>query len=260
MAEVLKQFNLDLHIHTVLSPCGDLEMGAPDIVAKAMETGIDALAVTDHNIVSNFPAVMGAAKDAGSGILIIPGVEVQTVEDIHIIALFPEYYNALAFQEWLHKGLNDFPNDPDIFGEQLQIDKDNSIIDEFGILLVQGVNYGIDEVIENIRSQEGLTILAHVDRPSFSYISVLGPVPDNLPVDALEISSNVDDSAEEEYCRSYPSRIFTRSSDAHFLSDITIENTTVMLLRELSFREIALAMDPCCRDRRIIRPCNRSDI
>lgn len=248
-------FRADLHIHTVLSPCGDLEMGAPDIISKVKEQKLNAIAVTDHNIASNYPALADAAKKLFPDLLVIPGVEVQTVEDIHVVALFPDYSHALEFQKWLHMGLPEIKNAPEIFGDQFIIDQENSIIGEFDILLIQGVSYSIDEVLDKIRSSGGLSILAHIDRPSFSYPSVLGPVPNDLRVDALEISKNVDAKGEMEYCRSYPDRIFVRSSDAHCLRDINAEYSTTFHIEEMSFTEIAKAFDPQVHDRKVLSLC-----
>jgi len=256
----MNSYRADLHIHTVLSPCGDLGMGAPEIVERAKEEKLSAIAVTDHNAVLNYSAVADAASKLAPEILVIPGTEVQTAEDIHVLGLFPDYRAALSFHEWLQCGLGGIKNDPEIFGHQLVIDSSNSILDEFERLLIQGVIYSIDEVIEKIREHGGISILAHVDRPSFSYISVLGPIPDDLDVDALEISANVDRASEEKFCRKYPERIFTRSSDAHFLKDIKNYNSTELYLAEMSFQELAMAFDPSEEFRKVTSPCESRNL
>lgn len=39
----------DFHVHTLLSPCAEIEMTPHHIVMQAAEYGIQLLAVTDHN-------------------------------------------------------------------------------------------------------------------------------------------------------------------------------------------------------------------
>jgi Predicted metal-dependent phosphoesterases (PHP family) len=182
---ILSPFWVDLHLHTVLSPCGELEMGAPEIVEAYRKAGIALCAVTDHNASDNVNAVAGAAE--GSPV-VLPGMEVQTAEDIHIVVIFPGLSQAGDFQRWLWKKIAPVANRPEIFGDQLIINKDNGIIGEQEILLVQGAGYSADETAEEARSRGGLVILAHLDRPSFSYEAVLGPVPDEFPCHALELS------------------------------------------------------------------------
>ena len=110
----------DFHIHTVLSPCGELEMGAPEIVDKALSLGISIIAVTDHNSTLNWDALRYAALERGPGkLLVLPGVEVQTAEDIHVLGIFPDSGETAIFQKWIEKGLRNIENDPDIFGYQL---------------------------------------------------------------------------------------------------------------------------------------------
>ncbi|WP_051461143.1 PHP domain-containing protein [Aminobacterium mobile] len=235
----LKPFHVDLHIHTVLSPCGELEMGAPDIVLKARREGIEIIAVTDHNSALNVPAVLRAAQ---SNPVVIPGIEVQTIEDIHIVTLFRDYKTAEIFQNWLWKRMPFIHNRPEIFGDQLVISEKNDILYEEEILLVQGVGYSVDEVALEAKRQGGLVILAHIDRPSFSYPAVLGPIPSSFPVDALEISWRCFPNEVEALQAQYPGRTFLRSSDSHWLKSLIAENGSVLLLAEASFDEIVLAL------------------
>ena len=47
------QFKADMHIHSVLSPCGDIEMSPSAIVAQAKAKGLDIIGLTDHNSTLN---------------------------------------------------------------------------------------------------------------------------------------------------------------------------------------------------------------
>lgn len=236
----MRSFQVDLHVHTVLSPCGELEMGAPEIVEQARVEGIEILAVTDHNAADNVPALREAA--GGGGPVIIAGLEVQTAEDIHLVTLFPSYGDAADFQGWLWQKMGPVLNDPDYFGWQVVIDGTNGIVRYEERLLVQAVGYSVDEVVAETGRRGGLSIMAHIDRSSFAYPIVLGPIPDSLPVDALEISRRVDAEGLSVLRRQYPKRIFTRASDAHRLADLKAEWGCRMLLESPSFDEIALAL------------------
>lgn len=236
----LKTCCVDLHLHTVLSPCAELEMGPLEIVEKARASGRDMMAVTDHNSCLNYPALAEAA--GAEGPLFIPGMEIQTIEDIHVVTLFPDYKRALECQSWLWSGLPDIKNRVDLFGYQLVVDSANDIIDQIDILLLQGASWTVDQVISEVHELGGLAILAHVDRPAFSYPSVLGFIPDDLPVDALEISRHVGSVDLAKWISDYPSRTFIRSSDAHRLSEMDPSSMTKMKLKEPCFSELRLAL------------------
>ncbi|MDR1020339.1 MAG: PHP domain-containing protein [Synergistaceae bacterium] len=233
---------VDLHVHTALSPCGELEMGAPEIVDAARKAGIDIIAISDHNSADNFPAISERAEGCP---VVLPGIEVQTAEDIHVLAVFPDYAHAAAFQEWLWKRWAKMPptsNDPDIFGYQTVIDKDDGILRMEDVLLVQGVGYDVDTVVREIRASGGLAILAHIDRPSFSYPSVLGPFPADYPADASELSWRIDSAQAAEWRERYPQMTFIRSSDAHMLDALGRGHCTKMYLEAPTFGEIRLAL------------------
>ena len=231
---------MDLHIHTVLSPCAELDMGAPDIISRCREEDIDLIAITDHNSALNCEALNRAST--GSGVEVICGLEVQSSEDIHVLCLMPDLGKARAFEEWVRKRLPPFRNIPGKFGDQFVIDEDNHVIDEYEILLVQGIDATADEIIEETRSFGGLSILAHIDRPAYSYVAVLGMIPENLEVDAVELSGRLTGSEALFWLEKAGKRSVIRSSDAHTLKDIGQERTTMALLGKPSFHELSLAL------------------
>lgn len=236
----LRPVKVDLHLHTVLSPCGDLEMGASEVVSKVLQEGIEVLAVTDHNSCLNYPALAGASE--GLGLTIIPGMEVQTVEDIHVVTLFPDYEKALLCQDWVWETLPDIPNREDLFGYQVVIDKNNDVLEMVSRLLLQGTDRTVDQLIRKVHELKGLAILAHVDRSSFSYLAVLGFIPEDLPVDAVEISARATEADAAEIIEGYPGRTFLKSSDSHRLSDIDEARCSTMILAEPSFDEVKKAL------------------
>ena len=237
---MLSEYFVDLHVHTVLSPCGELEMGAPEIIARVIDQGIHLIAITDHNECSNVRAIQDAAGPEGPAVL--SGIEVQTAEDIHVVLIFPELSEAEKYQSWLRKGFRNVRNRPEVFGYQLVIDKFNNILDEVDTLLVQGVSYSIEEVLNTSKKHNAISILAHIDRPSFSFPAVLGPISYEFNIDALELSCNITAQDAGKIKSTYPYRSIIRSSDSHKLETISQANCTRMLLDHLSFNEIAMAL------------------
>lgn len=236
---MLKPYWVDLHVHTVLSPCGELEMGAPDIVDKARGAGIDVIGISDHNTCDNFPAVQAVAK---GNPLVLPCVETQSAEDVHILCVFPDYETASAYKEWLWLGIRPIANNSEYFGYQLVIDEYNDIIREEETLLIQGAAYEVDQIVAKVQEIGGMAILAHVDRPSFSYTASLGPPPEGYPADAFELSRRLNSAEAAEWRARYPGMAFIRSSDSHLLADLSRANCTKMMLAEPSFDEIRKAI------------------
>jgi hypothetical protein len=228
-------------------------MGAPEIIQRARREEISLLALTDHNAVANVPALIeaveaererlrGSGMDDGRLPRILCGVEVQTEEDIHLVGLFRSVEDGFAFQKWLWDSLPSRSNDPDIFGYQLIINGKNEVLDQVATLLVQGVSRSVEEVIAEIRRRGGLSFLAHVDRSVFSYVAVLGSIPEDLSIDAVELSRRL--SAEEALAwrKLLGTRTILRSSDAHRLEDLRREHCMELLLAEPTFDEVALAL------------------
>ena len=241
----LRRFWVDLHVHTVLSPCAALDMGAPEILARCREEEISVIAVTDHNHAGNAPALSHAAsngKENSKRPLVLSGMEIQSMEDIHIVLVFPDHGRAAEFMEWLWLKMPPIQNDEDVFGYQLVIDQENNVTDQVSTLLIQGAQYSVDEIAKRGMDAGALVIPAHLDRPAFSYEAVLGRLPDGFPCSAVELSPNVSHSDLLMWKERYPDRAIVRSSDAHEISDISSSRCTPMLLAEPSFDEVKLAL------------------
>lgn len=235
----MQYYWVDLHIHTTLSPCGELEMGAPEIVDRARAAHLDIIAISDHNICDNYPAI---AECAGGTPVVFPALEVQTAEDIHVLTVFPDYEAAKSFQEWLWRKMPPIENDPEVFGYQVVVDADNEIVRMEDILLLQGVGYEVDEVVAEGRARGAIVALAHVDRPAFAYPAVLGPFPQDYPVDAVEISCRLNSDQANVWRERYPNMTFIRSSDSHMLDTLGRANATKMLLEAPTFGEVKKAL------------------
>lgn len=212
------KFAADLHVHTALSPCGDDDMTPNNIVNMALIKGLDLIAITDHNSCANVAAVIEAGRN--KGLMVIPGIEVQSKEEVHLICLFKKLENALEFGGLIYSSLSNISNNEDLFGQQLMMDASDNIVGKLEKLLLSSSTYSINEIFELVSKHVGICIPAHVDRSSYSIISNLGFIPPNLKVDAVEISKN---STLESTLKKMP---FIKcykhviSSDAHYLWDI----------------------------------------
>lgn len=208
----------DFHLHSCLSPCGDEDMTPFNLVNLAKLQGFDIIALTDHNTCLNCPAAVKAGKEAG--ITVVPGMELCTAEEIHAVCLFPDLDFALSFSDEIHKHIPNIQNRPEIFGEQQIRDKKDNIIGQEPLLLTTATDISIDEVEKIVNRFDGAWFPAHLDRASYSILSSLGAIPDNLKLHAAEFTKNAD---IEEYKKEYPVLnnipIFI-DSDSHYLENI----------------------------------------
>ena len=212
----------DLHIHTALSPCADDEMTPNNIVNMAHLKGLDIIAVTDHNSIKNVEAVSVAAKK--QGITVIPGMEVETAEEVHIITLFPSMRSAYSVWQIVDDNMPFIENNPDIFGEQFVLDENDNIIEEESKLLLRATKISVQKLFSLTKSVGGIAIPAHINRRSNSLISNLGFIPPELNVTTVEVSGNIcltDYLSQNPYLRNYN---IISNSDAHSLGIISERN------------------------------------
>ena len=235
---MLKEYHADLHIHTCLSPCASLDLSPRRIVERALEERLDLIAITDHNIARNVPAVMHQAEKFG--LKIIPGMEVQSREEIHILTLFPDWPSLSAWQDVVLDHLPRIPNDPEFFGDQPIVDEEGNILEFEERLLINSIDLSLNEIRSQVLQRGGLFIPAHFDKESLSLISQLGFVPFDLEPDALEMGRK-NQAALLPDPRD-PSAAVPRivCSDAHQAADIG-RARSVFLLAEPTLGELRLA-------------------
>lgn len=229
----MRVFKADLHIHTALSPCAEKEMTPKAIVKRAMEKGLDIIAVCDHNSAGNAEAVI---KAGGKELAVIPGVEFSTSEDIHIVGLFPSPAKALTAVKVFSSSLPDISEN--IGGTQLMFDEHDTVIGTEKKMLSASSTVNLNETISLIKRNEGIAIAAHVNRPSFSVISQLGFFPAGSDFDAIEVFKKTGESWR--IWKSYGLPIFF-SSDSHFLDDIG-SIFTLLVLEKPTFEELLMAV------------------
>jgi PHP family Zn ribbon phosphoesterase len=235
---MLREFRTDLHVHTCLSPCADLRLSPRNIVAQAHKKQIDVVAICDHNSAENAPAVIKASK--GEDLVVLPGMEICTKEEIHILAIFGKPESDLELQWLIYKHLGGV-NKPEVFGMQVVANEFDEVLGFQERLLIGAVDLSIEEVTNAIHRLSGLAIASHIDRESYSVIGQLGFIPKALRLDALEISPNI--SIEDARARfpDYSNHPFMRNSDAHFIDDVG-RCKTEYLIEQPSFAEIAKAL------------------
>ena len=216
-------YKTDLHIHSTLSPCGSLESSPKEIVAEAIRKKLDIIAISDHNSTQNLPAL---EKAASGRLIAFYGIEVQTLSETHLLVVFDTLETAMLFGDFIYDKLPDIKNEPDYFGDQVIVDQYENIIAFEDRLLLQSIDSDVSEVTEHAHSLGGLVFPSHIDRDTFSIISQLGYIPEELPIDGIEISRDISlKKAREdfpEYCEKYP---VIRNSDAHYLKEIGTEAT-----------------------------------
>jgi 3',5'-nucleoside bisphosphate phosphatase len=235
----MRTFRADLHIHTLLSPCGNLEMSPNNIIRTAKALQLDIIGITDHN--STRHCALAAKLGREQGLVVLTGAEVTSREEVHCLAFFETAEAIAAFQIFLDEHLPYVPNNPDYFGDQVVIDEEEVIVDEPPMLLLSALTAGITEIEQEVHRLGGLFIPAHADRPSFSLISQLGFIPVDLNADAIEIHRNTDPDQFRKQHGTGEDMALIKSSDAHMLRDIG-RGYTVLLLEEPCFSEIRKAL------------------
>lgn len=216
----------DFHIHSCLSPCGDMDMTPNNIVNMAMLSGLDTIAVSDHNSIGNVRSCIEVGKSCG--VTVIPGMEVETAEEVHILTLYPSLDCAEDVYKEVYKSLPDIKNRPDIFGQQAYMNSEDIITGYEEKLLISPTSLSMNRLFDMVRSAGGLFIPAHVDRHSYSVLTNLGFIPDDLDIKHIEVSKNVEDLSAYLGSRPDLSDYFIfRNSDAHYLGDIAEKNSFI---------------------------------
>ncbi|ACM60394.1 hypothetical protein B0S90_1587 [Caldicellulosiruptor bescii] len=210
----------DLHIHSLLSPCADNDMTPHNIINMAKLKGLDVISVTDHNSTLNLENFLEVASLLD--ILFIPGIEIETEEEIHVLLYFKHKDVSIIreFQGIIDKHLPFVKLREDIYGNQYIVDTQDNIIGSYEKLLLQPLTLNLKQVYEVSKFYNMVFIPAHIDRQSFGVIGRLGFLPEELTnLTFLELSG----TNEIEFTKFLPQNkdyIFLHSSDAHHLWEI----------------------------------------
>ena len=202
----------DLHIHTALSPCGDADMTPNNVVNMSLLKGLDIIAISDHNSVGNVRAAMKVAE--GTDLVVVPGMEVESEEEVHVLCLFPDIESAEKMWDIVKEHMGPVLNRPEIFGEQQYMNEEDEVVGTEEKLLVTATALDFEKIKKYADEVGGVAIPAHVDRKSYSVLSNLGLLPD-IGFETIEVSKR---STAESYA--YLRKRIIQNSDAHYLEDI----------------------------------------
>lgn len=235
-----KRFVADLHVHSALSPCAAVEMTPRNIIWHAQMHGIDIVAITDHNACDNVRFTLEAAK--GTNVTVLPAMEVETKEEIHIVVLFEKMRQLMEWEKVVQAHMSGRLNNEDKFGAQFVVDAEDNLVSVKQEMLLTSLSLSLKEVTEQVDTLGGLCIASHVDRPVYSILSQLGFIPPGIKLAAVEISPRL---SREEALRRIPALVawpIIRSSDAHTIDDFVGGPKTVFRLEQPNLAEIRQAL------------------
>ena len=235
----MREWTIDLHMHSPLSPCGQDTMLPGPVVERCLDYGLDVIAITDHNAIDNVEPFIEEGK--GQGLIVLPGMEMETQEGVHLVCLFESCKDLKTWNEALDPYKSTQKNDSRYFGNQWILSRTGEHCGEEERMLLDSTALSIDDAVPMIHRSGGLCIAAHADRPSYSVVAVLGLIPEYLPFDGVELTRHLprDEKLLEEIQR-LGYRYIT-ASDAHDLEQIG-EIHCAAYLDHWSLKELALAM------------------
>ena len=236
----MKTYRTDLHIHTLLSPCGDLEMSPANIVSLACERGMNIIGITDHNTTRQCELVWKLAQK--THLTVIPGCEMTSREEVHCLGLFEDFDALRFFQDYLDQHLTIIPHNATLFGFQVLVDEDENILEELDNYLGASLDVSVEEIEQKVHELSGIFIPAHIDRPRNSLFSQLGFFPPELKVDALQISKLAEESAIREKYKISQDMTIVKFSDTHFPADLG-KIYSNFEMEKPTFSEIKKALD-----------------
>ncbi len=204
------------------------------IVRRALSEGLDMIAVSDHNSAANAAVAVEAGREVG--LRVLPGMEITTSEEAHVLALFKDTREALEMQESLYAELPDYPDGQSEW--QVIVNGADEVLGFEHKLLLGASRRTLKEILDAVRSLGGLAIASHVDRGAFSVMSQMGFVPEDVIFDAFEV---IDAKRAEPGLMFHPGVPWMSNSDAHRLSGVGRKHT-LLEAEAPEFNELALAL------------------
>jgi PHP family Zn ribbon phosphoesterase len=208
------------------------------IVDQALAMGLNMIAICDHNSAENIAAFMSVGSE--KGLTVLPGMEVTSKEEIHLLALFDKREDCLALQDLIYQHLPG-ENVEEVFGRQVVVNERDETIGVNRKMLIGATLLSLEQIVSAVVSLRGITIASHIDRQAFSLIGQLGFIPEGISLDGLEISGRTSREEAQKRFHSYRNYSFVRFSDAHYLQDIG-GNMTSFLLEEKTSGEVKMAL------------------
>ncbi len=238
----MREYRADLHIHTVLSACAEIEMIPPLIVEEALSRGLDIIAITDHNTTGNARAVWEVAS--ATDLTVLMGMELQTREEVDLLCIFDSQAALEIWQRTVDAAIPPLLNDVDRFGPQFVVDQEGNFVAEEPRLLQGPTTMGLEDAARQVHALGGLVVPAHIDREHNGLMRVLGIWPPDLEADAAEVSPNMRPSrARQQFLSLPPELSLISSSDAHWLEWMG----TTMTIFQLDDRPSIVALQQALR-------------
>ncbi len=231
----------DFHIHSLLSPCADIEMTPHHIVCRAAENGVGLLAITDHNVSGNVRAALASGQEYG--VTVWPGLEVECQEGAHIVVLFDGMRKLLTFQGVVDQNMSGLKNNPEKFGGQFVVDENDDFVCEEERLLLAPVALTAKQINKLAGEIGGVAIAAHVDRPSYSILTALGFIGPDDGFAAAELSRHaLKELGEKKLCRLVGGLPYLTNSDAHTMDEFLYGPKNRVYMHEPTIKEFKLAL------------------
>jgi PHP family Zn ribbon phosphoesterase len=187
------------------------------------------IGICDHNSAENVAATIKAAEH--TSLTVIPGMEISSQEEVHVLALFEHADEVGAMQDIVYNHLPRMQNKPDLFGEQIVANEHDEVVRFEKRLLMTATDIPLNDLVSTIHDNNGIAIAAHVDRPSFGLYGQLGFIPPDLLLDGVELSRHITlEQAKQRFPDIERYRVIT-SSDAHCLEDIGTNATRLRLFK-----------------------------
>lgn len=225
----------DFHIHSALSPCADDDMTPGNIVNMAALKGLDAIAISDHNAAHNLPAAAAWAQECG--VLLVPAIELNSAEEVHLLALFETVEAAVRFGGFLYDSLPDIKNVPDFFGNQLIMNGEDEVTGHLDKLLISALPFSMDECFSLAAEYGGCIVPAHVNKGANSVFANLGFFPPHLRIKTIETVEALPMMGDITGFETI------HSSDAHQLADIAEKGQWI----EVEERSAASVIKKLCK-------------
>jgi len=239
---MLRAWAADLHIHTFLSPCASRDMSPGAVVRRCREVGLDIVAIADHNTAGNVArATAESARGPTTGPVVIPGMEVCTSEELHVLTLLPDLACAAQWDAVVRRALAPGENVPEVFGEQWVQDASTGAIRSDTGLLAAPTRLPLAYVVSQVTALGGACIPSHVDRTAFSIFSQLGFIPQGLDIAGLEVSRAISRKQAVLRLPEIAGYGLISSSDAHSLDEIGL-GCSLLWIEEPTVAEIILAL------------------
>jgi len=236
---MLRHFPSDCHIHTCLSPCGDLDMSPQHIVKRSLELGLKIIAITDHNASENIAAVQEAADS--TDLVVLAGMEVTSEEEAHLLVLFDDPGSMGQFQRQVYQTLPGFGLDRGGLENQVIANARDEVEGFNHHLLLAATSMSFQQLVRQAHELNGLAIASHVDKESFSIIAQLGFIPPDVELDGLEISPFTSLAQAREKFPDAARFPLVKFSDAHFLEHLGMQ-TTEFFIEQPTVAEMLMAL------------------